>query len=154
MKMVEEIKELNIPIYTVHDNFISNTPNCELLHSIYLYIFSRLEPPLLSINKFIDLNIIQPCPHNEGVINLENVIPLPKLRAYLNAWKRPKSENKKRWETNIERIINHYNEYCMAVCGPDQRRFGEMTDGRWEEHLKRWQRFTHKMKGSRYCIHH
>ncbi len=153
MKMVEEMKEFNIPIYTVHDNFISNTSNCELLQKIYLNIFRMLEPPLLSINKFIDLNIIQPNPHNEGGINLENVIPLPKLRAYLNAWKRPKSENKKRWETNIERIINYYSEYCMAVCGPDQRQFGEMTDGRWKEHLKRWERFSHKMKG-RYCIHH
>lgn len=153
MKMVEKMKEFNIPIYTVHDNFISNTPNCESLHSIYLSIFRGLEPPLLSINKFIDLNIIRSSPHNEGVINLENVIPLPKLRACLYAWKRPKSENKKRWETNIERIINYYSEYCMAVCGPDQGPFGEMTDGRWGAHLKRWQRFSHQLQGI-YCIHH
>lgn len=153
IKMVEELKAFNIPIYTVHDNFISNTPNCELLNLLYMRIFRGLEPPLLSINKFIYFNIIMLSPYNERNINLEKVIPLSKLRAYLNAWKKPKSENKKKWENNIERIINYYSEYCMAVCESKETQFEATRDERWESHLRRWEVFSNKMRGI-YCIHH
>lgn len=153
MEMVERMRYLKIPIYTVHDNFISNTANCEELPSMYLHIFKSMGPPLLSINKFIDLNIIRP--HGTIHLNLERVIPLPKLRDYLNAWERPKSENKKKWETNIERIINYYSEYCMAVCGSSSGIPGDMPDAdvRWDAHVKRYKEFTKSLNG-KYCIHH
>lgn len=151
MEMVEWLHHLKIPIYTVHDNFISNTANCEKLPSIYLHIFQSMGPPLLSINEFIDLNIIRPH-HGPMNLNLKGVIPLPKLRDYLNAWERPKSENKKKWDTNIERIINYYSEYCKAVCSGIP---GDMPDAdvRWDAHVKRYKVFT-KLLNGKYCIHH
>ncbi|GER45650.1 DNA-directed RNA polymerase [Striga asiatica] len=51
--------ELCAPIYTVHDNFITPYLSTRKIPRIYSNVFSRLGAPL-SINKLINMNIIEP----------------------------------------------------------------------------------------------
>lgn len=151
IRMVELMSDINIPIYTVHDNFISNTPNYAKLPYIYLHIFREMDPPLVSINKFIYLNIIPPRTDRE--FKPYRIIPVCELREYLDAWERPKSETKKKWETNIERIIDYYSKYCMAVCGSYPVGSKEDMIEKWKQHCNKYKNFITQLKGN-YCIHH
>nr|UYK51799.1 hypothetical protein [Paphiopedilum micranthum] len=51
MSVVEKMLELNIPIYTVHDNFITTAQYSNLLPMIYSNAFINMGPPLSIINK-------------------------------------------------------------------------------------------------------
>lgn len=76
------------PIYTVHDNFISTSHDCNYLPGIYNKVFSQMGPPLTIINEFIYSNIIEQAVmyHNNREIlsnSIEKDSP-PKLEKNLN----------------------------------------------------------------------
>ncbi|KAL2942402.1 putative DNA-directed RNA polymerase [Bienertia sinuspersici] len=46
MRVVKKMIDRKAPIYTVHDNFITNAHNCKDLPIKYLEVFKELGPPL------------------------------------------------------------------------------------------------------------
>lgn len=46
MRVVEKMMDRRAPIYTVHDNFLTNAHNCKDLPIQYLEVFKELGPPL------------------------------------------------------------------------------------------------------------
>ncbi|GJZ98496.1 DNA-dependent RNA polymerase [Tanacetum coccineum] len=80
MQVVLQLLELRIPIYTVHDNFITTPGYSDLIAKCYSNVFYMMESPLSIINKFILNNLFYPLlkrkhpkiEHNEMLIALEN----------------------------------------------------------------------------------
>jgi hypothetical protein len=142
-----------IPIYTVHDNFISNTIFCKLLTQLYRNAFKDMGPPLTLINQFLYMNLIEPeldnvdkqkysylCP---GYYDKE-IIPMNVLDEFLCTTPLSEAKNKAGWKKITDQLKIRYHLYCKSVCGP-QKSFAE--------HSARWKRFHSKIEGE-YCIHH
>ena len=47
------------PLYTVHDNFITNAVNASKIPTYYLYAFIKLLDPLFIVNRMLYQNIIR-----------------------------------------------------------------------------------------------
>lgn len=127
-----------IPIYTVHDNFVTNISWSTSMAYIYNYVFSGLGPPLLIINKFILMNIIDS--DSTTLFDTAQVIPENILRNHLQALK-PANLKKKRdddmWEAKINTILTSYRAYTRQVC-----RVGHPPeDNQFISHYKRWEEF-------------
>nr|YP_009381567.1 hypothetical protein AEK19_MT0155 [Utricularia reniformis]ART31367.1 hypothetical protein AEK19_MT0155 [Utricularia reniformis] len=60
MKVVESLLSQNAPIYTVHDNFITTSPNVRIVQDIYTEVFINMDHPLVIINNRIKRKIIAP----------------------------------------------------------------------------------------------
>lgn len=59
MGVISKLYEVNGPIYTVHDNFISNALVSLYLPHIYLEVLRGLGPPFRFINSFIYENLVR-----------------------------------------------------------------------------------------------
>lgn len=58
MEFIKEMDERNIPIYTVHDNFITSGININLLGKIYINILCKTyQSPIAIVNFFITRNL-------------------------------------------------------------------------------------------------
>lgn len=152
----------NIPLYTVHDNFITNTYNCKHIAKIYLDVIKEMGPPLKIINHFIYINLIEPAIangyYNEEVkgFNLkyfdkmyfdDKIIPDHILDQFLKIGGIPESEAKNAagWKKITEQLKQRYQLYCNAVCGPNKKTF--------DDHLFNWKRFRDALIGQN-CIHY
>ncbi|XP_027333857.1 uncharacterized protein LOC113848504 [Abrus precatorius] len=155
MSMAFLAGEYDLPLYTVHDNFITNTYCCEYMPSLYLYVIKNMGPPLKIINRFIYRNLIEPAIENgyyqnDRGFHLEyfddKIIPDPILDKFLKIGGTPPSEvrNVAGWKKITEQLKQSYQLYCKAVCGPNKT---------FAEHLDKWNRFSSALKGP-YCIHH
>ncbi|EPS74139.1 hypothetical protein M569_00616, partial [Genlisea aurea] len=58
MKVVESLLRQGVPIYTVHDNFITTPAYAKRVTDIYTKIFIQMGHPLNIINQFIKINLI------------------------------------------------------------------------------------------------
>ena len=145
----------NIPLYTVHDNFITNIHYCKYISKIYLHVIKEMGPPLKIINRFIYKNIMEPAIakglyNNVKGYNLksfdERIIPEPILDEFLkiglispedvtNAAGLKKINNK---------LKQRYQLYCNAVCGSNKK---------FDDHLFKWNRFRDALIGEN-CIHY
>ncbi|GKC07566.1 DNA-dependent RNA polymerase [Tanacetum coccineum] len=80
MQVVLQLFLLQVPIYTVHDNFITTPGYSDIIAKCYSRVFQMMESPLYIINQFIICNIFEPLlkrkhpkiEHNEMLIALEN----------------------------------------------------------------------------------
>ena len=147
-----------IPLYTVHDNFISNTLFCPFLTQFYLNAFKDMGPPLILINQFLYRNLIEPEIENidqkyvdrnygsflhPGYFD-DKIIPMNVLDDFLSEIPISEAKNKAGWKKIIDQFKKSYSHYCQCVCGK------EMS---FDEHLTRWSRFHSKLVGE-FCIHH
>ncbi|KAG6621672.1 hypothetical protein I3842_Q008800, partial [Carya illinoinensis] len=66
MKVVEAMLENSLPIYTVHDNFITTAEYSNLIPTIYSMVIRDMGPPLSIVNEFIYMNIIKPIVKGES----------------------------------------------------------------------------------------
>lgn len=155
MSMAYYASELDLPLYTVHDNFITNTYNCEYMATLYLGVIKNMGPPLKMINRFLYINLIEPAienaPHkNVRGFNLEyfddKLIPDPILDEFLKIGGIPPSEvrNAAGWKKITEQLKQRYQLYCKAVCGPEKK---------FSEHMSKWNRFQSALIGPN-CIHY
>lgn len=155
MSMAFKADILSIPLYTVHDNFITNTYNCNNLATRYLDVIKDMGPPLKIINRFLYINLIEPAIvngyyKNVRGLNLEyfddKIIPDHILDEFLKIGGLPPSEvrNVAGWKKITEQLKQRYQLYCKAVCGEEKT---------FAEHRKRWLRFRSDLNGPN-CIHY
>jgi DNA-directed RNA polymerase len=152
-----------IPLYTVHDNFITNTHNCMKIPNIYLNVIQTMGPPLRIINRFIYINIIEPAIanglyNNVKGYNMESfdnmIIPDKILDEFLKIGGIPPSEvrNAAGWKKITEQLKQRYQLYCNAVCDNKDNKKGE-NKKTFKSHLSNWNRFRDSLNGN-YCIHY
>lgn len=97
-----------IPLYTVHDNFITTAKHCEYLPSMYSQIFIDMGAPIIHINKFIYDNIILPV---NKVLEPEKKIDFYKL--YFNETGYPLAYS----EDTLERYLTEYMRIFLKEDG-------------------------------------
>nr|YP_010127583.1 DNA-dependent-RNA-polymerase [Bougainvillea spectabilis]QPP04907.1 DNA-dependent-RNA-polymerase [Bougainvillea spectabilis] len=130
MEVVRNLFKYNVPIYTVHDNFISSAEVSSYIPHIYNEVFYNMGPPLSIINSFIYMNIIKPVKSKlkfTDELNEDNitctVISKEKLETYLRE-NFPKNQistrEKKIWDERISGILASYENYISIVCGDFQ----------------------------------
>lgn len=144
MRVVEKMIDSGAPIYTVHDNFISNALNSYILPSFYLEAIKDMGEPLFIINEFFILNIILATrvdkykkiggreindfrkgykdvfTKNEILIAINSNIP----EHVLNDKKKLET-----WNTKRDNLADCYQKYSQRVSG------GKNT---WEGHTLMW----------------
>nr|CAA71809.1 RNA polymerase [Beta vulgaris subsp. maritima] len=146
--------ELNIPLYTVHDNFISNTELCHYMPLFYRAAFKKMEAPLTLINRFIYTNLIEPSLDNVDINKKyyylrsgfydHKIIPTSLLNDFLSITPLSETKNKSGWKKITDQLKSQYKLYVKKVCGPEQN---------FPEHKARVAQFRSKIEGE-YCIHH
>lgn len=170
MNVVEEVAiSLGLPLYTVHDNFISTPFTSKLIATNSRNAIRNMGPPLSIINKFIYMNVRKRSPTGvSSPIFLNHVIPNDYLRFILNETI-PKNINKKMretWEERISSILTSYEVYTRTVCGDSisSKALSKALMGKepspgfmkkkWTAHEERWDDFKKKMHHSKYCVHY
>ncbi|CAJ1972168.1 unnamed protein product [Sphenostylis stenocarpa] len=137
---------------TVHDNFITNTYNCEIMPAIYQNVFIAMGPTLKIINRFLYTNLIQPAINNgyhknDSGFYLESfddkIISHSILDEFLNLGGTPPFEvrNVAGWKKITEQLKQRYILYCNDVCDQLNDEFYEEKDKRFDDHLKKWEWF-------------
>lgn len=150
MSVVKKMLLMNMPIYTVHDNFITTAKYSHLLPDIYIKSICEMGPPLSIINEFIYMNVIKPIVKREGKGPDEryyqnSVITKDKLHYYLYA-NIPENISKKMmatWEERIKGILTSYDNYTRNVCGDCQ---SPNPMDCWIAHNDKWFKFMFKLQ--------
>nr|WAO26101.1 DNA-directed RNA polymerase [Daucus carota subsp. sativus]WAO26134.1 DNA-directed RNA polymerase [Daucus carota subsp. sativus]WAO26171.1 DNA-directed RNA polymerase [Daucus carota subsp. sativus] len=144
-----------IPIYTVHDNFITIADCCFSLPLLYISAYKELGPPLLTINEFIYMNCSKPGYHDPE--KFKRVIPSRELESLLNNCIPTEFRNKKNlWNKKKTIIVNSYNTYVNAVCGPidsdtTNAPVATLLATRYEAHERKWESFKKELS-DRNCL--
>lgn len=136
-----------IPLYTVHEQFITTAKHSQYLPLTYREILVNQGPPLLHINKFIYDNVIVPVikvsePEIEmldfyqikekksGYTNKELPLVLENLELYLTEYIKifiindSNQEIPQSWNKMIRDIVNRYKSYANATYSYDNPRTG------------------------------
>lgn len=160
MKVVEAMLEMSLPIYTVHDNFITTAEYSNLIPTIYSTVIRNMGPPLSIVNEFIYMNIIKPIVKGESDGPTEDnfakmVIKKEMLHYYLKA-NVPENISKKMmatWEKRISGILTSYENYTRHVCGDFQ---SPMVG--FQAHEQKWEDFMSMLRKADgipyYCVHY
>lgn len=163
MKVVDLLKKqfnvkdnFTVPVYTVHDNFITTSVYAHKLPQIYTKVFTKyMEPPLNIINKFIYMNLRLEFPQI-GIINkFYEPIPGESLRIlFLNLMPKNLSlKERLKWDKNVEETVSCYEVYVHNVCGE-----GPPSDGgkrhteklnSFSELIQNWESFKYN-----YSLHY
>lgn len=157
MNVVESLLDLNAPIYTVHDNFITSSEYSRFIPQIYSKTISNMGHPLSIINEFIYMNVIKPvdkmCNHiptNDD--NGNGVIPKENLQYYLKKNIPDGKMSKKMratWDERISGTVSSYENYIHNVCGSVN--YSDPVKC-WEAHDAKWKDFNLFL--TRMCEHH
>jgi len=150
MNVVKILLELNIPIYTVHDNFITTVANSNLIPLAYLCVFRCLGPPLSIINKFIYMNVSSHLRNDDEnrVISKKFLLELLNQNIPENISK----QKKKIWDKKISEIVTCYSNYVKIVCGK-----GHSYNELWKSHEEKWEEFSAILQsgdGESFCVHY
>lgn len=115
MYMIDNIqRQLEAPVYTVHDNFITTALNAHHVAEIYTHNMCRLPRPLSIINWFILINLDL----NVNSFNLEYSIPTEYLQSTLEG-RKPEKISPQTWKNKISLLLNSYKAYSTIVKDPD-----------------------------------
>ena len=149
MSVVKSLLNDSTPIYTVHDNFLSTAPYSFNLPSLYINAYVAMGPPLVVINEFIYMNLYKP-DYPDSLS--KRVIPSVELESLLNncipAELRGKNNT---WTKKKRLIVNSYNSYINAVCGPIKN--DTTYESKYVAHIKNWNEFKKRLS-DRYCLHY
>lgn len=144
MAVVDAMLYYKAPIYTVHDNFITNSSHSKKLANLYNHAMLTLKEPLKIINTFIYLNLVQHLENYEGeYFNTERVIRSEFLEGILvkNIPKNIGKAKMKVWGERIKTIMFSYNKYTSLVCGQY-----ETPEEGWSSHRVKYTHFSNLMK--------
>jgi hypothetical protein len=151
MKVVDDMVEINFPVYTVHDNFFTTVEYTDSLSKIYLRAIREQDPPLYILNEFIVNNVI----NNSDKKDLINrVIPSNVLEKLLrkNVPKVISQKMMDTWNKKIKLTVSSYKIYVNDVCSSYQSNSFSL-----QEHDKKWEKFQSKLRVESgtisYCIH-
>ena len=160
MSVVANMLSINVPIYTVHDNFITTVQNSNSIPLIYSSVFRNMGTPLSIINNFIYMNVINPyySGYSDRLIESKYdnmVIPKDMLHFYLKAYVPENISKNMRasWEERISGILTSYENYTRYVCGD----FKSTVDC-WQAHEEKCNKFKLKLRSGEgipyYCVHY
>ena len=121
MEVVDKLRTMKAPVYTVHDNFITTSVYAAFVPQIYTKVFMEMGSPLRIINEFIQINLIRP---TKGELLNEpywgsDPISGEFIRTILISLEpnSRSSKDKLKWSKNIDSIVSCYEEYVNTVCG-------------------------------------
>lgn len=122
MKVVESLLKEGAPIYTVHDNFITTPTYVRMLPDIYTQVIANMGHPLLIINEFIRINLINPYITTKEIplslLYHNKLMPYDSLSELLIAVSPDKytAREKDKWNTKVSEFMDFYNYYVKVVC--------------------------------------
>ena len=164
MGVITKMKELRAPIYTVHENFITNAYFSRFLPEVYLQVLRELGPPLRFINHFIYENLVRLAKergNDEKIHGLNERVFTEKvltedlidriLSSILPETPHMDKQKYKVWKANVSRFKTDYFGYTRIVCCEDPS--SGSNDIKWKDHMKKWGIFSFRLNG-RYCLHH
>ncbi|YP_010185125.1 hypothetical protein LI410_mgp059 (mitochondrion) [Apium graveolens] len=149
------LSDSSTPIYTVHDNFLSTADCSSILPLFYTYAYKEMGPPLLVINEFIYMNLTKPGYHDPE--KFKKVIPSRELESLLNNCIPAELRKKNNlWNKKKTIIVNAYNTYINAVCGPidsdtTNASVATLLATRYEAHEQKWNSFKKELSDL-YCL--
>lgn len=163
MSLIDRTIKDNMPIYTVHDNFISTIVSSHYLPIIYGDIFINMNP-LKIINEFLLYNLVkidnggwfdhgEERMHIDKIIN--SIIEDKMLREILESYQ-PQLKLKKDkdlWNSKMDTIVSLYKNYINILCATtDRNQHCTSLLDKYESNL------THFRKGilrePSFCIHY
>ncbi|XP_071712899.1 probable DNA-directed RNA polymerase [Rutidosis leptorrhynchoides] len=124
MTVVEHLQMLKVPIYTVHDNFITTPAYSSKLPLIYSSAMKSLGSPLEIINQFLYCNLVQHLPmKDEFPMDLSDVIPSDTLKRILDLnlpsnMNKTKVKKKMTAKSGIPYYRRSYGEDITFSIGP------------------------------------
>lgn len=129
--MVSNTIIYSMPIYTVHDNFITTPDYAMNVPGLYIDVYVKGPGPLEYINFFILQNIMRCNSHVYDIIVASLDIwdykkkPIPKsiFDEMLNGVTLPRNVKQALWEKKCKELHDYYNSYISGVCG-----FCDLTD--------------------------
>lgn len=154
---IHDMKIKGAPLYTVHDNFITNAAYATEAGKCYINaFFVKGFEPLKMINYFIMLNL----KIDNGVLNQYDITRYPMHLKHLEINLRnsiPINLNKKGlliWEEKIKAIMVAYHKYIETICDfemTDESSFSDDSAKRWsdfQDDLLLWKELPYN-----YCLH-
>ena len=144
MKVVDKLALRGVPVYTVHDNFITTPLSATSVPNIYTQVFMEMGPPLRIINYFLNINLL-----NSIVVPemLDEPIPVEYLKVLLKSLvphELSKGERSNMME-KVDYIVSGYTIYVNTVGGMHHAE-------KWNEyksHLDSWEAL-----GYNYSVHY
>lgn len=158
LKVIEILYLNMVPIYTVHENFITTPYCCNDVTTAYIYTLFEWDSPLKIINDFILLNLI---PQNAPLtFNKEEFFPLDELRSLLEDFlnfKDLREKERKKLTSKIDELVCCYETYLVEISGgcigedintPDINQY-HIVYNRFKDALLQWRNLENK-----YCLHY
>lgn len=112
---IMKMKNHHVPIYTVHDNFITTAPFAKYISDTYIKILGEGRDPLYYINKFLIKNLVGDDSLISLTLNMYEPLPTSFISKILKNCV-PCSLNKKVKEKRIQSVIGAYENYVNTVC--------------------------------------
>ena len=150
MYMIKEmINQLNAPVYTVHDNFLSNVVYTLHLPRLYSSIFLRYHP-LKIINEYIVQNL------QKGLLTtypLDQPLPLNYIKtALMDRLPDKKDKNYKIYLNKVDDMCTYYENYITKSLG-----YPKLYNGTFDiEDNTRFDQFNDALRRQStlsYCLH-
>jgi hypothetical protein len=139
-----------LPVYTVHDNFITTANNVKIVSQIYSRVLTQ-EHPMVTINWFINKNIIYKGSRAKTSFYYKQE-PIPKgwIREQLEAEMPKDNKQKTIWEEKIALLEKSYEEYVNLILYRPYSKDDsdhELYWKRYKEGVKRWSylEFNHSL---------
>lgn len=164
MRLVNTISNNdNIPIYTVHDNFITNSSYCLSIQASYIEAFCSLGSPLSIISTFIYINLFIAKDINQGQSLLKVIrssgflIPPEAFDSYIKD-SIPIGISKKHHQSYEERLRglrDSYYQYVRAISKDSEsvEEYLKYHQIRWDNFRMRILKFHNNGQKIHYCVH-
>lgn len=124
--MIKDVKERGIPIYTVHDNFITTMDFAQAMGETYIKILNNIPHPMAYINAFLVKNIYEVAhsPEDASNIDLNASFAVDELSVLLDNLPLPIEFQKTKLKTNLwnkrlREIYNAYFHYILSIRQTD-----------------------------------
>jgi len=129
--------EDRVPIYTVHDNFITTVLFTKVVPNAYIKTIAEGRNPLFYINHYIINNLVKDYFQKKKINEDYNLILDTSFISDILRKRLPSSLNKKMKDKKIQCFIDAYENYVKTVCKND--------DVSISAYLDNLDRFKHEM---------
>lgn len=156
-KVIEFCMLEDIPVYTVHDNFITNALFASKMHPFYIDAFLAQLDPLSIINRLLFDNLL-PNGMNRGATHADGIyggnppiLTSEELEAILNANMPPNLESRQRnlWNKHCDALISYYLSFAKEVGTSN----GELSTQCYLRNLREFRSLMRECKLIGYAVH-
>ncbi|XP_019251427.1 PREDICTED: uncharacterized protein LOC109230376 [Nicotiana attenuata] len=161
--MIRNAKLRGIPIYTVHDNFITTPDFAPLMGGFYIDVLEKGPHPMEFINTFIMQNLAGDKYYDHARVELckWELIHVDEMYILLGEIDLPELYKKRRkfWDSRLQVLVDSYYSYIQSIRYLDYRDkdkcIRDCEDSgyfirleRFKKQLGKWKDYIHT-----YCIH-